>query len=82
MVFPEAVDSQGHEVVHCVVGGCDGGEYGGDAGDFGGGGDRLETEVGGGGILGLGLLWLGGRLGEAEGAGEAAVLLPDWDGKF
>jgi len=29
-VFPEAVDAEGHEVVHGVVGGGDGGEDGGD----------------------------------------------------
>lgn len=31
-VFPEAVGAEGHEVVHCVVRGRDGGE---DRGDFG-----------------------------------------------
>ena len=36
MVFPEAVGAEGHEVVHCVVGGGDGGEDCGDAGLFGG----------------------------------------------
>lgn len=30
MIFPEAVDAEGHEVVHGVVGGGDGGEDGGD----------------------------------------------------
>lgn len=30
VVFPEAVDAEGHEVVHCVVGGCDGAEHGAD----------------------------------------------------
>ena len=32
VVFPEAVGAKGHEVVHCVVGGGDGGEYGADCG--------------------------------------------------
>ena len=57
MVFPEAVDAEGHQVVHGVVGGGDGGEDGGYAGGFCGGEDGLVAEVCGGlgCILGLGL---------------------------
>ena len=33
MVFPQAVDAEGHEVVHCVVGGGDGGEDCADCGE-------------------------------------------------
>lgn len=32
MVFPQAVDAEGHEVVHCVVRGRDGGENAGNWG--------------------------------------------------
>lgn len=32
VVFPQAVDSEGHQVVHSVVGGCDGAEDGADWG--------------------------------------------------
>ncbi len=75
-VFPEAMDAEGHQVVHGVVGRGDGGEDMFDSGCFGGFGDGFEAEVGGAGILGGGLLlggWLGLFLGEAEGAGEAPV---------
>ena len=47
MVFPKAVDAEGHEIVHGVVGGGDGGEDGRDAGVFCRGGNGLEPEVGG-----------------------------------
>lgn len=47
MVFPEAVDAEGHKVVHCIVRRGDGGKDGGDAGGFCERGDLLEAEVGG-----------------------------------
>ncbi len=56
-VFPQAVDAEGHEVVHGVVRAGDGGEDVFDSGLFGGFGDGFEAEVGGADILGGGLLW-------------------------
>lgn len=75
-VFPEAVDTHGHEVVHGVVGGGNGGEDVFDSRFFGGFGDGFEAEVGGAVILGRERLLFYGLdlfLGEAEGAGKASV---------
>ena len=48
IVFPEAVDAEGHEVVHLIIGGRDGGEDIAYASGFLGGGDCARAEVGGG----------------------------------
>lgn len=73
VVFPESVRADGHEVVHGVIGGGDGGEDVGDAGLLGRRGNGLEAEVCGWAGVRSWLLGLGLGLGETEGAGEAAV---------
>lgn len=79
MIFPHTVDAEGHEIVHGVVVGGDGGEDCTNSRGFERFGDSLVAEVGGFVVLGRRRLLLSLQEGGSEGAAVALVTYP-WRG--